>query len=59
MKTLDSNYTVKTLNNFIGNDGSNNADWNGNIGPINYYNRALSSTEVLHNYNALKGRFGL
>jgi hypothetical protein len=23
------------------------------------YNRALSSSEVLHNYNALKGRFGL
>ena len=30
---------------------------NGNIGPIHIYNRALSSTEVLHNYNALKGRF--
>ena len=24
-----------------------------------YYNRALSSSEILHNYNALKGRFGL
>jgi hypothetical protein len=23
------------------------------------YNRALSASEVLHNYNALKGRFGL
>ena len=32
---------------------------NGNIGPYNIYNRALSSSEVLHNYNALKGRFGL
>ena len=32
---------------------------NGNIGPTQIYNRALSSTEVLHNYNALKGRFGL
>tara|TARA_R110001606_G_C15332705_1_gene645747 strand:+ start:846 stop:1601 length:756 start_codon:yes stop_codon:yes gene_type:complete len=31
----------------------------GNIGPAQVYNRALSSTEVLHNYNALKGRFGL
>jgi len=31
----------------------------GNMGPIHIYNRALSSTEVLHNYNALKGRFGL
>ena len=33
--------------------------WNGNIGPIHFYNRALSENEVLHNYNALKGRFGL
>ena len=31
----------------------------GKIGPAHIYNRALSSTEVLHNYNALKGRFGL
>ena len=29
------------------------------IGPIQVYNRALSASEVLHNYNALKGRFGL
>ena len=29
----------------------------GNIGPVQIYNRALSASEVLHNYNALKGRF--
>jgi len=29
------------------------------IGSIHIYNRALSANEVLHNYNALKGRFGL
>ena len=29
------------------------------IGNFQFYNRALSSTEVLHNYNALKSRFGL
>ena len=29
----------------------------GLIGPIQIYNRALSANEVLHNYNALKGRF--
>ena len=38
---------------------NDNDDWNGNIGPLQVYNRALSPTEVLHNYNALKGRFGL
>jgi len=32
---------------------------NGNIANIQCYNRALTSQEVLHNYNALKGRFGL
>jgi len=31
----------------------------GKIGPVHLYNRALSANEVLHNYNALKGRFGL
>jgi hypothetical protein len=29
----------------------------GKIGPVHIYNRALSANEVLHNYNALKGRF--
>ena len=33
--------------------------FNGNIGPCHIYNRALPANEVLHNYNALKGRFGL
>ena len=33
--------------------------WNGNINSFNIYNRALSAEEVLHNYNALRGRFGL
>ena len=31
----------------------------GNIATAQMYNRALSSTEVLQNYNAQKGRFGL
>ena len=33
--------------------------WNGNIGPAQIYNRTLSASEVLENYNRLKGRFGL
>ena len=33
--------------------------YSGNIGPIHIYNRALSAKEIRHNYNALKGRFGL
>jgi hypothetical protein len=33
--------------------------FNGNIYQTSIYNRALSSSEVLQNYNATKGRFGL
>jgi len=29
----------------------------GKIGPCQVYNRALSASEILHNYNTLKGRF--
>lgn len=32
---------------------------NGSIGPCFIYNRALSFTEILQNYRATKGRFGL
>ena len=41
-------------------DGASTSDhFNGQIANMQIYNRALSSTEVLHNYNALKSRFGL
>ncbi len=33
--------------------------WKGNISNISFYNKALSEAEVLQNYNALRGRFGL
>jgi hypothetical protein len=32
-------------------------NWNGNISATTFYNRALTSQEVLQNYNALKGRY--
>jgi hypothetical protein len=32
---------------------------NGQIGPVQIYNRELSEAELTQNYNALKGRFGL
>jgi len=37
-------------------DGSN---FTGRVGNVQVYNRALSATEVLQNYNASKSRFGL
>jgi len=33
--------------------------WNGNIAQTQIYNRALTASEVLQNYNALKSRFNL
>jgi hypothetical protein len=32
-------------------------DWNGKISNVSVYNKALSSSEVTQNYNALKSRF--
>jgi hypothetical protein len=43
----------------IGADTVNNRYFNGYIGNVQIYNRALLSTEILQNYNAVKSRFGL
>ena len=34
-------------------------EWNGKIGTIRAYHKTLTAEEVLQNYNATKGRFGL
>jgi hypothetical protein len=44
--------------NYIGSAGGSSV-FNGNIAQTQIYNRALSSTEILQNYNATKTRFGL
>ena len=41
----------------IGGDNVSTLYLNGQIGPTQMYNRALSASEVLQNYRALKGRF--
>jgi hypothetical protein len=45
----------------IGHDANlGNPDyWPGNISNVTLYNRALTAAEILQNYNATKGRFGL
>jgi hypothetical protein len=51
-------YTTAELN--IGARISTALDpYSGSIAQVQIYNRALSATEVLQNYNAVKGRFGL
>lgn len=39
--------------------GSRGYYYNGDIAIVRVYNKVLTPTEVLNNYNALKGRFGL
>ena len=39
--------------------GAEQFNINGQIGPVQIYNRELSEAELTQNYNALKGRFGL
>jgi len=51
-KTLQS-----TANFRMGKDGWNSNLYEGNIGPMQIYNRALSQAEVTQNYKALKPRF--
>jgi hypothetical protein len=43
----------------LGKTGYLNAYFNGNLANVQIYNRALSASEVLQNYNATKARFGL
>ena len=57
--TDNHSYLPSTANMAIGKYTFTTNFFKGNIGPVHIYNRALSSTEILHNYNALKGRFGL
>lgn len=33
--------------------------WPGSIGPVKYYNIALSATQILQNFNALRGRYSI
>ena len=51
--TLNSNQPLQ-----IGTRGAGNF-FNGNISQVSIYNRALTATEILRNYNATKTRFGL
>jgi hypothetical protein len=37
----------------------NSSYWSGNVAITQIYNRSLSPTEILQNYNAQKSRFGL
>ena len=57
--TRTVSHSSSTFSNlYIGSDsGSANRYYNGRISMVQLYNRALSATEVLQNYNATKGRY--
>ena len=60
--TSNSSNTITNSNTSLriaGHLVNNNRYYRGNIGQTLLYNQALSSSEILQNYNALKGRFGL
>jgi len=54
-------YSTTGQNNYIArsNHVGNENYVNGSIAIVKIYNRALSASEILQNYNATKGRFGL
>lgn len=43
----------------VGSYNSNGYFYNGNIGIVRVYNRALSANEVMQNFNATRGRYGV
>lgn len=59
--TLTRSFTNSTnsSNLLIGSSQTNLNFYRGNIASVQIYSRALSSTEILQNYNATKTRFGL
>jgi hypothetical protein len=58
MQNVTGNTAPFTIGGFA-TSGFTDQFFGGNIANVSFYRRALSSTEVLQNYNALKSRFGL
>jgi hypothetical protein len=54
-----SSINLSTSNLYLGLYYNTSFTFDGNIGNFQVYNRALSASEVLFNYNGLKSRFGL
>jgi hypothetical protein len=59
-KTGASTSTIGSVSNFrMGTNTNGGEVYNGKIAQASIYNKALSASEVLQNYNATKGRFAL
>ncbi len=57
--TIATNSGGMSIGVYGGYAGSRGYYYNGNLAACRIYNRALTETEVLNNYNATKSRFGL
>jgi len=57
--TVPTSLTVSASTVVIGNVNSGSYYFNGSMGQISIYNRALSADEIAQNFNALRGRYGL
>jgi len=57
MQSVTGNTATFTIGGFSLSDS--NFQLNGDVAQVSFYRRALDASEILQNYNALKGRFGL
>lgn len=57
--TISTNSGGMSIGAYGGYAGGRDYYYNGKIAIVNVYNRNLTETEVLQNYNALKGRFNI
>lgn len=57
--TIATNSSGMSIGAYGGNSGSNSYWYNGALSICRVYNRALSATEVLQNFNATRGRYGI
>ena len=57
MQSVTDNTATFTIGGFSLSDS--NFQLNGDVAQVSFYRRALDGSEILHNYNEIKGRFGL
>jgi hypothetical protein len=57
--TVATNANGVSIGVYGGYNGSRGYYYNGNIGVVKVYNKVLTAPEVLQNFNALRGRYGL
>ena len=59
MAQAATGFDVSNNPTYIAKNPGYNEYWNGNIGTVLIYNRALSEAEIKQNFNATRGRFGI